>query len=253
MHATEPERRTSGRRTRLAMVVLYALSMAWVEAAVVLDLRTLIGQYDPALPAGEELSRHLLLAECIREGATLAMLFAVGWLAGESWRSRLAAGVVAFGLWDIGYYLFLIPLTGWPSALTDWDILFLLPLPWWGPVWAPVSIAVLLVLGGGLVFLRDRRASPFWPRRWSVAAAGLGAALALLVFMSEALHTLPETDSAPLGRMPERFATFPFLLALALMAVPVIELAWRAWCRPERESLADMDPGMPVAKSEGTL
>ena len=27
---------------------------------------------------------------------------------------------------------------GWPETVLDWDILFLLPLPWWGPVIAPV-------------------------------------------------------------------------------------------------------------------
>src|SRR2546428_650727 len=41
-------------------------------------------------------------------------------------------------------------------ALPIWDILFLLPLPWWGPVLAPVSIAVLMVLGGTLVSRFDR-------------------------------------------------------------------------------------------------
>jgi hypothetical protein len=55
---------------------------------------------------------------------------------------------LAFGVWDIFYYVFLKVLTGWPHSLMDWDILFLLPLPWWGPVIAPVSIAVLMILWG---------------------------------------------------------------------------------------------------------
>jgi len=33
-------------------------------------------------------------------------------------------------------------------SLLDWDILFLLPLPWWGPVLAPVLIALLMIVWG---------------------------------------------------------------------------------------------------------
>ena len=41
-------------------------------------------------------------------------------------------------------------ISGWPTSLFDWDILFLLPLPWWGPVLAPVCIAVLMIVWGTL-------------------------------------------------------------------------------------------------------
>ena len=42
-------------------------------------------------------------------------------------------------------------MSGWPRSLFDWDVLFLLPLPWWGPVLAPVSIAVLMIVWGTIV------------------------------------------------------------------------------------------------------
>ncbi len=210
---------------RLALVSLYALAMAWAEAAVVLYLRTLIGEFDPAEPPREELSRHLLLAECIREFATLVMLFTVGGLAGTTRRSRFAAGVIAFGIWDIGYYLFLIPLTGWPTGLNDWDILFLLPLPWWGPVWSPMSIAFLMISGGMIIFIYDEPRNPLWPRWWTQTACGVGALLALAVFMREALSRLPQGDLEPLGKIPERFPSVLFILSLALMSMPVVDLA----------------------------
>ena len=47
----------------------------------------------------------------------------------------------------------------WPKSLFDWDILFLLPLPWWGPVLAPVCIALLMIVGGTLASQSDRDAS----------------------------------------------------------------------------------------------
>src|SRR6185503_14790450 len=56
-----------------------------------------------------------------------------GGLAGATWPARLGYSIVAFGVWDIFYYVFLWVMTGWPTSPLDWDILFLIPLPWWGP------------------------------------------------------------------------------------------------------------------------
>jgi hypothetical protein len=70
--------------------------------------------------------------EVVREAATLIMLLAVGTLAGRGWRNRLGYTGIAFGTWDILYYAFLKMICGWPRNLLDWDILFLMPLPWWG-------------------------------------------------------------------------------------------------------------------------
>src|SRR5205823_3005039 len=122
---------------RSLIVCVYALAMAWVESAVVFYLRTYVDRLVPyqsnPLPIASGFGR----AEVIREAATIVMLFAVGWLAGRTWRSRLGYTLLAFGIWDIAYYVWLFALTNWPRSMADWDILFLIPLPWWGPVWAP--------------------------------------------------------------------------------------------------------------------
>src|SRR6266446_4691280 len=138
-------------RTRWWVVVAFAIAMASVEAAVVLYLRTLTNRIDPYQPNPLPEFGGLEFAEMIREAATLVMLLGVGWLAGRIWRVRLAYALIGFGVWDIFYYVFLKVLTGWPRGLGDWDILFLLPLPWWGPVLAPVCIAMLMVFWGTLV------------------------------------------------------------------------------------------------------
>ena len=44
--------------------------------------------------------------------------------------------------------MFLRVVSDWPRSPFDWDILFLLPLPWWGPVLAPVCIALVMILWG---------------------------------------------------------------------------------------------------------
>src|SRR5216683_2501345 len=138
-------------QTRWCVVVLFAIAMAWVEAAVVLYLRTLTNRIEPYQPNPLPEFEALDLPEMVREGATLIMVLTVGWLAGRRPRTRVAYAAVAFGVWDIFYYVFLRLLTGWPHSLRDWDILFLLPLPWWGPVLAPVSIALLMILWGTMV------------------------------------------------------------------------------------------------------
>jgi len=218
--------------------------MAYAEAAVVLDLRTLIGELDPFQPFKTPLPQHLAKAEVIREAATLLMLATTGWLAGWCWRSRFACSLVVFGLWDILYYVFLVPLTGWPKSLLDWDILFLIPLPWWGPVLAPCLIATLMIAFGTVVTLAPNPALPPWPGWRSVTACGAGILLALYVFMADALAVADGGLAILLELRPKVFPWPMFLAAVALMAAPVVEVArqFRARCGvPRKEALPGPD------------
>jgi hypothetical protein len=212
-------------RQRWAAVAVFAVAMAWMEAATVFYLRTLVGRVEPYQL--EPLPRFggLGWIEVAREAATMAMLAAAGWLAGGTPRSRLGYWMVAFGVWDVGYYLFLAVMGPWPRSLLDWDLLFLIPLPWWGPVLSPVSIALLMALGGTLVSQWDRPERPAWPTRraWLLAAGGI--LLALLVFMADALTAVPRGAAAVRLVLPTAFNWPLFLLALALMAAPVVEVA----------------------------
>ena len=54
--------------------------------------------------------------ELVREGATLLMLAMTGMLAGRTWRARLGYAAIAFGFWDILYYVFLRIMSGWPAS-----------------------------------------------------------------------------------------------------------------------------------------
>ena len=128
-------------RTIAATVIAFALAMAYLESAVVVYLQTAlasqVGVIFPLRPASE--AGDLIAIEAGREAATLAMLAAVGILAGRSRLERFAWGAVAFGAWDIAYYGWLWVFSGWPPSLGTTDLLFLLPLPWVGPVWSPVA------------------------------------------------------------------------------------------------------------------
>src|SRR5262249_38676844 len=125
-------------RRRWLLVTAFAVAMAWLEAATVYYLRLMSDRIIPyqrnPLPIGGMIG----MVELVREAATLVMLLTLGMVAGRTRRAGLAYTAIAFGVWDIFYYVFLRMITGWPASLFDWDILFLLPLPWWGPVIAPV-------------------------------------------------------------------------------------------------------------------
>ena len=207
-------------RTRWLIVVAFAIAMAWVEAASVFYIRALVDRIEPyqvePLPINDALGN----VELWREAATLVMLAAVGMLAGRTWRRRVGYAAIAFGTWDIFYYVFLRVMTGWPKTLLDWDILFLLPLPWWGPVLAPVSIAVVMILWGTLVTQSGDRGSE---ARWSWALAGMGIALALAIFMIDAWRALPHGRDAVLQVLPTTFNWPLFVVALLLMALPALQ------------------------------
>ncbi|HNT42130.1 MAG TPA: hypothetical protein PKN78_07855, partial [Tenuifilaceae bacterium] len=48
-------------------------------------------------------------------------------------------------VWDIFYYVFLKLLIGWPTSMLTWDLLFLIPVTWTGPVVAPVAISLMMI------------------------------------------------------------------------------------------------------------
>jgi hypothetical protein len=211
------------RRNRWLVVGLFAVAMAWVEAAVVYYLRTLVDRIEPYQPNPLPIATGLGEAELIRELATLIMIFTVGWLAGATWRSRFGYMGIAFGIWDIFYYVFLKVMTGWPDSVGDWDILFLLPLPWWGPVWAPMSIALLMVLWGIFVTQFEHAPGQIGSTWKPVAVGCVGIALALYVFMADSIRIAGQGAVALRTMLPEEFNWPLFVVGLALMSVPVVD------------------------------
>jgi hypothetical protein len=142
------------KRPGLVGLTVYAIAMAFVEAACVVALKQL---YAPSgwRPPFQALPDEGLRLEQAREIATLVMIAAVSLLGRPPWREAAARALWIFGIWDLGYYLFLRLLTGFPSSLTDQDVVFLVPRMWVAPVWLPV-----LVSGAALIIaLRLRRAA----------------------------------------------------------------------------------------------
>ena len=143
-------------RWRAATVIGFAVAMAYLESAVVVYLQRALGiTPDGLFPLrGLDVVGNLAAIEVGREFATMVMLVGIGCLAGRTKLERLAWTAVAFGVWDVFYYAWLWVFLGWPSSPGTWDVLFLIPVPWTGPVWAPLTVSAALI-GFGLAAARE--------------------------------------------------------------------------------------------------
>jgi hypothetical protein len=198
-------------RSAALTVFAFAVAMAYVESAVVVYLqRALAMTPDQLFPLrGPDVVGNLVGIEVGREFATLVMLVAVGYLVGRRWVERLAWTAVAFGVWDLFYYVWLWVFVGWPHSPNTWDVLFLIPAPWAGPVWAPVVVSLALI-GAGLAAARRVRTGHV-PRvgLFHGVAAIAGGLLVIVSFMANA-------PALVTGGMP---GWFPWPIFVAGMAV----------------------------------
>lgn len=164
---------------------LFGISFALVEAAVVIYLRALY------YPDGFDFPLNtppdaMLYMELWRELATLAMLGAVGSAAGKSGWQKFAFFMYGFGLWDIFYYVWLKVFIGWPASFFTPDLLFLLPVVWWGPVLAPVVVALSLCIAAVILVRREEEGGALALRKTDVALVTAGACVILYTFMVDA-------------------------------------------------------------------
>jgi hypothetical protein len=207
-----------GRLRRIVVgLFLFGISFGYVEAAVVIYLRALyeplrqrltpgrgagdlfpLVDRDRMVAAAPETGR-LLEVEVIREAATIVMLAAAAMLVAGERSLWLPAFAIAFGVWDVCFYLFLKLWIDWPASLLTWDLLFLLPVPWAAPVLAPVVVSFTIV-GCGLAALW-RPVVIQW-RHW--VGLYLGGALVILSFTWDFRSLLA-------GNLPHPFAWWLFL------------------------------------------
>jgi hypothetical protein len=175
-------------RSRALTVVVFAVAMAYLESAVVVYLqRALAITPDQLFPLrGPEMVGDLAAIEVGREFATLVMLGGIGWLTGRSWLERLAWAAVAFGVWDVFYYVWLWIFVAWPHSPATWDVLFLIPVPWIGPVWAPVAVSAALVGFGLAAARRAERGVALRAGRREIGLGLVGGLLVVLSFTADA-------------------------------------------------------------------
>jgi len=132
-------------RRLLFWLTIFAIAMAFMESAVVVYLREIFypdGFRFPLSPV----TGSIAITEIFREAATIIMLLCLGYIAGKKFTDRFAWFLYAFALWDIFYYVFLKIILNWPDSFLSWDILFLIPLVWVGPVICPIILSLTMIL-----------------------------------------------------------------------------------------------------------
>lgn len=207
------------RAAAYASLWVLALAFGWIEASVVVYLRELYAP-ESSLQAANHLAAlqvtlvsmptRLLVVEIAREACTILLLAAAAWLGGRRFADRAGAFLLSFGVWDLTYYAVLRLVVGWPDALTSWDVLFLIPVPWVAPVWAPVLVATLFIAAGSYLFW-----TPEYERRYGWSDIGVLVAAALLIIAA----FLVESGAAIHHRVPERFPVWLFGAGVVLGAV----------------------------------
>ncbi|KUK91584.1 MAG: hypothetical protein XE04_1006 [Marinimicrobia bacterium 46_43] len=210
---------------KLWWVGLFAIAMAYVESAIVVYIRRIYGISDLIIDI-PPFDPVLAPIEVGRELATLIMLLAVGWAVGKSLQSRLSFTFIIFGVWDIFYYIWLKLFIGWPNSLFSPDILFLIPLPWWGPVIAPVLIACLMVAGGILVVLSTDKGRKIRLSKidWMTFIASV--LILLYSFMEDALSIMPADVETLAQLRPISFNWSIYIIGLVIAGYAVLHTTW---------------------------
>ena len=201
----------------LSLLTVYAISMALLEAAVVVYMRRLyypenpldlfplsfLNDYDPRL-------------ELAREFATIFMILSVALVAERSNATRgFAAFVFVFGVWDLFYYVWLKVLIDWPRTWLEWDVLFLIPNIWLGPWICPALIALLFAVWGGWALMTSRDVR-FTFR--SLTLFVVGAVVGLLSFLQPAF-AVSMAGGDLTTYMPSGFWWWLFVPSLAMMTI----------------------------------
>ncbi len=132
-------------RNKVLTVTFFAIAMGFLEAAVVVYLRKLFYPAGFDFPLKGVLDPSILGVEWIREFTTILMLATIAILAAKKFHERFAYFLYAFAIWDGFYYVFLKLALNWPASWFKWDLLFLIPWPWIGPVLAPCIVDIMFI------------------------------------------------------------------------------------------------------------
>ena len=140
----------------LITITAFAIAMGFLESAVVVYMREILYPVGFAFPLSP-IPVNLALTELFREVATMVMLVSIGILAGRRFSTGFAWFIYSFAIWDIFYYVFLWLILGWPQSLMTWDVLFLIPTTWTGPVLSPVLLSLTMILLALVILIRAER------------------------------------------------------------------------------------------------
>lgn len=227
-------------RKKVIILTAFSVAMGFLEAVVVVYLRQLYYPEGFSFPLKAMLPEVFSL-ESLREISTVIMLVCVGVITGRNFMERLAWSIYCFGIWDIFYYVWLKVLLDWPPSLMTWDILFLIPIVWSGPVLAPMICSLTMVTLAAVILIYQERGYTVTLNPAHRTFLVLGAILIVSAFVWEyaklivqggfltRLRTLgrdPAFQEAVARYAPDTFNWYFFLAGEGLMLLYVI-LLWK--------------------------
>lgn len=207
-------------KKNLSVLFVFGIAMGVLEAVVVVYLRHIYypAGFDFPLAAIDHL---IAAAEWVREICTLVMLLSIALLAGKRALQVFSYFIYSFAVWDISYYAGLKAFLDWPASLSTWDILFLIPVIWTGPVWAPLLCSLLMILLAALLLQRSEGDEAFAVRGQEWALLIVGAVLIFVAFVWD-FSLLLVQDHGLAGLMALQKTT---LINLSLSYIP----QWFNW------------------------
>jgi hypothetical protein len=137
---------------KFILVAISSIAMAYLEAAAVIYLSMI------SPPEGSKIMPiNTILIEYGREFSTIAMLLVIGHLSGKTRIDRFFYFIFCFGIWNIFYYVWLKIFLNWPASMLENEILFLIPIPWIGPVIASILVSLTMITAAVLsLYLQDK-------------------------------------------------------------------------------------------------
>lgn len=228
---------------------VFSVAMGILEAIVVVYLRELY------YPAGfqfplQPIPQKIFLTEILREVCTIVMLIAVAAVVTKNFYLRLSSFLFTFGLWDIFYYIGLKTFLDWPPSLTTWDILFLIPVTWTGPVLSPLISSITMISLGLLILHLHIRYGMIRTGFPACILIGFGVFLIFLTYIWDSAKIIleggflsdisgllenPEYQKRISSYVPERYNWFLFALG-ELLIISGIFLVYKRTSTPSQPS-----------------
>jgi len=190
-----------------AFVILF-ISLAYIESAVVVYLREIYYPQGFRFPI-KIIQNNIAWIEIGREAATIIILWFSAVLAADKFKQRFAYFLFNFGLWDIFYYFWLKVFLNWPAEWLEWDVLFLIPLPWISPWEAPVLVSIGFIFCAYLVLKYPHRFAEHIFNKWEWILEIISAGLILWSFLWQSKYVLN-------GGIPDYYPWWIFIIGYAL-------------------------------------
>lgn len=211
-------------------LAIFSIAMGYLETAVVVYLRKLCFPDGFRLPI-HPLGLNLAATELFREAATIIMLIGAGILSGRNSLERFAGFLFCFGIWDIFYYVFLKVLLNWPATFMEWDLLFLIPAPWFAPVLAPCIVSSIMILLGTIVirFSDSHPAPRFKGYEWLLFISGV--VIIIISFTEDAIRLAYQGvinyTAQAIAVRPGQYDWLTFFIGVSMVVLCIISFTRR--------------------------